>query len=112
MNDDDIYLTSGESYVGGDYYPEAPEEQVEKERVSVGIVKASYPIIDDVAAWFDTQIDASNQISNIQMTSLTINGVKYDRTISIEAQALAYQLLHDLLVDKAKDWTLWSESNG
>lgn len=102
--DDDIYLRDGAAYTNGVYYPETPVEQVEEEQKAKGIKASSYPVMDEVAEWFDAAIKECDSISNIEMQTMTVSGVKYSRATSIEGQVMAYQLLKQLLKDKAVEF--------
>lgn len=104
MNDGDLYLRDGADYQNGIYYPDAPEEQVEEEQKAIGVKASSYPVMDDVADWFKTAISECDSVSNIEVATMTMNGVKYSRSVSVEAQVLAYQLLKELLQDKANEF--------
>jgi hypothetical protein len=109
MNDGDLYLRDGADYQNGVYYPEAPIAQVEEEQKAIGIKASSYPVMDDVANWFKEAIADCDSISNIETSIQTLNGVKYSRTISIEGQVFAYQLLKELLQDKANEFQEFGE---
>lgn len=98
-NDDDIYVNAGDSY-DTTYYPAPPVERVEEEQAEKAIRAASYPIMDSLADWWKDMISSCDDIHNISVTEMTINDVKYSRTISIEAQVLAYQLLKEKLIEK------------
>lgn len=106
---DDLYQNDGESFTNGVYYPTVPEEQIEEEIRAKSIMAGSYPIMDNVADWFKDAIKECDSISNIETTTVTINNVKYSRTIHIEAQVLAYQLLKSLLSDKANEFGEFGE---
>jgi hypothetical protein len=109
--DGDIYLNDGDTYQNGIYYPDAPEAQTAKIADEEAIKAASYPVLGKVHSWFKEQIDKSPNITNIQMTALTVNGVKYERNVSIEAQALAFQLMQQLLIEKAAEFKDFAEEN-
>lgn len=105
QTDGDIYVNAGDDYgVGGDYYPGTPEGQDKKIQEEKAPELMSLPIMPAVAKWFRDQAANAPDIANIETKSLTINGVKYSRTVSIEGQVLAYQLLQELLIGKAKDF--------
>lgn len=108
MNDD-IYLRDGETYTNGVYYPDVPEAQVEEETKQKAVVASSYPIMDDVANWFDTAIAEAKDLSNIDLTVTEINGVKVTMAVSAEAQVLAYQLLAQALQDKKGEFAEFGE---
>ena len=99
---DDLYLRDGATETNGIYYPEKPEEQVEAEVKQKGTIASSYPIMGDVAEWFKEAIADSNDLNNIDLNKTEINGVSV--SVSAEAQLLAYQLLGQLLTDKAKEF--------
>lgn len=110
MSDDDVYFNAGDSYgEPGAYYPAVPKEQAERIRESEAVKASSYPILPELAQWFDDQIKKCNNINNIQVDALTISGVKYERSVSIEAQVLAYKLLYDLLASKAHEFERFVE---
>lgn len=107
---DDIYMNEGNSYDSpGVYYPTEPEAQVEEQIAQSAPKVASYPVMDEVTAWFEQQIKECDDIHNIQVTTMTINGVKYSRTVSVEAQVLAMQLLKEKLRDKAHEFSNFGE---
>lgn len=101
-SDDDLYVNAGDSYNTpvGEYYPAPPAERVEEERQERAIKAASYPIMDDLADWWKAMIDGCDDIHNIAMTDMTVNDVKYTRSVSIEAQVLAYQIVKEKLIEK------------
>lgn len=101
---DDLYQRDGETYTNGTYYPAVPEEQVEAEVKQKSVIASSYPIMDDVANWFDEAIADSKDITNIDLTLTEINGVKVTMSVSAEAQILAYQLLGQALQDKKAEF--------
>lgn len=106
------YLNDGASYSDStDWQPPKPEVQTEAANQVKSVVATSYPVINDVADWFEQQINNCDNIHNIQVASTTINGVKYTREIHVEAQVLAYQMLKDLLLEKARDWEGFGSDN-
>jgi len=100
---DDIYVNDGESYNTA-YYPEVPTEQAEAEAQQKALIATAYPIMDDIADWFADSIASCDNMHNIEMKQITINGAKYTRNASIEGQVLAYQMLKDLLQEKATEF--------
>lgn len=109
--DDQLYLRDGEDQTNSIIYAVEDTEVVEERSKQNGVLMQSYPIMGDVAQWFDECIAECDSIRNIEMTSKTINGVKYSREIHIEAQALAYQLLMQLLEDKKASWGEFGEGS-
>jgi hypothetical protein len=102
--DDDVYLNAGDSYdAPGVYYPKQAEPTEEELQARAAMVQ-SYPIMASVYEWFEMQIDGADSIQNIKMQSMTVNGVKYSREVSIEAQVLAFQLLKDMLIEKQAEF--------
>lgn len=102
---DDIYLNDGETYTPpGVYYPKTENPATDAELQTQAAIAQSLPIMGEVAAWFEQEIQNCDNIHNIQVTSLTVNGVKYGRDISVEAQVLAFQLLKEMLQNKARDF--------
>lgn len=101
---DDLYLRDGATETNGIYYPEKPEEQVEAEVKQKGTIASSYPIMGDVADWFKEAIADSNDLNHVDFTKTEINGVAVSMNVSVEAQVLAYQMLGQLLTDKAKEF--------
>lgn len=101
---DDLYLRDGADYTNGIYYPETPTEQVEEEAKEKAVIASSYPVMDDVAEWFQEAIKECDSITNIDMNKVTIGEVTYSRATSVEGQVLAYQLLKQLLSDKAAEF--------
>lgn len=111
MSDDDVYVNAGDSYdAPGAYYPDAPEGQSERINEAKAIKSASYPVLPKLAQWFDDQVKSCDNLNNIQVDALTVNGVKYQRTVSVEAQVLAYRLLRDLLSTKAHEFKQFAEA--
>jgi len=104
--DGNLYPNAGDD-MDTTYYPELPKERVEAEAKQKSIKAASYPVMADVEEWFRTQIAECDSIDNIQIDKVTIRGVLYERTISIEAQILAQRLLKDLLSSKYEDFKDW-----
>lgn len=104
MTDDDIYVNAGDSYDTGTQYYDVPAEQKEEEIKEAAIKAASYPILGDVADWFEAQINQCESIENIQFDVTTIQGITVDRKISVEAQVLAYRMLRQLLDDKYQEF--------
>lgn len=105
-NPDELILNDGADFTNGVYYPAETVEEKEAEAKAAGIIAASYPVIKDVDEWFEAAIDECDSVKNIEMTTMTYGGVKYERKIHVEAQVLAYQLLADLLADKRKEFGL------
>ena len=98
-SDDDIYVNAGDSY-DTTFYPDVPQERIEEESHEKAIRAASYPIMDELADWWKDMIESCDDIHNISVTEMTLNDVKYSRTVSIEAQVLAYQLLKEKPIEK------------
>lgn len=109
MPNDDLYLNDGETYTNGVYYPETPEDQKEEEVKAKGVIASSYPVMDNVADWFTNAIKECDSIDNIEMTEMTVKDIKYSRAVSIEGQIFAYQLLKELLSDKAAEFAEFGE---
>ena len=109
--DDQLYIRDGEFETNSIVYATEDNEIVEERSKSDAVLAASYPIMPDVANWFDECIAQCDSIENIEMVAKTMNGVKYERTVSIEAQVLAYQLLKQLLTDKKTEWGEFGEGS-
>jgi hypothetical protein len=109
--DDQLYLRDGEFETNGVIYAEEDRDIVEERAKQDGVLAASYPIMKDVADWFQECISECDSLTNIEMVAQTVNGVKYERTVSIEAQVLAYQLLKQLLEDKKNSWGEFGEGS-
>jgi hypothetical protein len=102
MHDDDIIPSDSGAYP--DYQPEEPQERKQAEREATSAIATSYPIMDDVKQWFTDSIIDFDSIDSIQMEAITVNGVLYDRKVSIEAQLLAQKLCKQKFIDKAQAW--------
>lgn len=100
---DNLYTASA-TEVAEPYYPEDDEDRKNEEQQQQGNLAASYPILADVDDWFESQILNASDIHNIQIHERTINGIKYNRTVSVEAQVLAYQLLKEILAEKQNEF--------
>jgi len=88
----------------GEAYSSDPRVTTEAEQVDTAKVASGAPIMDDLTAWFDEQIADSDSLMNIEITELTVNGVKYSRKVSIEAQVLAHQLVKGILEAKKQQY--------
>lgn len=104
---DDLYINDGASYE--DQYYDIPAERKEAEREKAAVIQSSLPVIKDVHDWFETAIDLCDSLDNIQTRQITINDVKVDVNVSIEAQLYAYQLLKQLLTDKQAEFKEFAE---
>lgn len=101
---DDLYINDGAAY-DTSYYPEDQDGEVKEQEVSQKAVQAaSYPIMGDVAEWFEEQIKSCDSIDNIIFDTQVIGNVQLDRNLSVEVQVLAYRLLKEKLQDKARDF--------
>jgi hypothetical protein len=99
--DDDIYVNAGDDMApNGVFYPGEPAEQKQEEREQHAKIAQSLPIMDDVADWFRDAIIECDNLDNIKIDELVIDGITYRRQISVEAQILAHQLLKSLLGQK------------
>ena len=95
----DPYPNSGESF---DEAVDDTFDLIEEARTRANI---SYPIVDEFLEFLEDQLKAVPNITNIQTSKQKYNGIEYSRTISIEGQVLAYQMMYDLLmsqIQKAK----------
>jgi hypothetical protein len=102
-NDGDLYQNSGDSY-DTTFHADMPQERIEEEVKAAAVKAASYPILGDVADWFDEQIKACDSVDNINFDIQTIGGVSVDRKLSVEAQVLAYRMLKELLNEKYQEF--------
>lgn len=102
LPDDDIYPGVNEG--NGLYYPQTPAKEKQEQAAEAAKEAANYPVIAEVYEWFDEQIKNCPDIRNIQIDATTINGVKYERNVHVEAQVLAYQLLQTLLEEKRDEF--------
>lgn len=100
--DDDIYLRDGESFQDGAYYPTEDKEALEEARNDASSKAASYPILNDLAEWFEQQVRECDNIDNIDMTQ---------GAVSIESQVLAQKLLKQKMLDKAQEFAQFKEQN-
>ena len=101
--DDDLYLASADD-ASTAYYPQEDDNQKSEEAKNNGVIAASYPILPELAKWFEEQIAACDNIGNIQIDSMEFNGHKFSRKASIEGQVLANQLLKEMLVTRSRDF--------
>jgi hypothetical protein len=92
--DDDVYVNDGSSYDNGEYYPQPDKDQVVAEREEAAVTSANYPIMGSVADWFAAAIKSCDSVDNIKLES----------KVPVEAQLLAYQHLKKLLSAKALEW--------
>lgn len=93
----------------GQAYSSDPSIQTEAEQADIARVASATPMLDDLISWFDVQIRSADSLMNIETTKLTINGVKYERSVSIEAQVLANQILKGLLESKKSEYIDFKE---
>lgn len=109
ISDDDVYVNSGESYVGGAYYPGEPEERKEIEQQQAAERTGPIEVLQGIYNWFDQQIKDCDNIHNIEVNEMTVNGVKFSRKVSVEAQVLALQLLKERFVEKRDEFKQYGE---
>lgn len=93
----------------GEAYSSDPKVVTKAEQVDLGKVATSAPVLDELIEWFDVQIASADSLMNIETTKLTINGVKYERSVSIEGQVLANQILKQLLETKKADYVAFRD---
>jgi hypothetical protein len=100
---DDIYPNDGSAFDTAAYAAE-PEERIADEVAHASMKAASYPILGDVAGWFEEQLAQCDSIDNIQFDLTVIAGMPVERKLSVEAQVLAYRMLKELLNDKYREF--------
>lgn len=100
----DDYPNDGEQMT---YPKEAPLVQEEADLKTT--VDKSYPILQDIIDWFEKEIALADSIDNIE--TKTLSGVKYSRTVSVEAQVLAQQLLKGKLQESQTRFIRFKEDN-
>lgn len=103
MADDDIYVNNGDTYVSTDYQPEPFQTVQQKEQLShdQAIKAASYPIMADVADWFDTQIDGCDSRRTINAYA----AAKGYQPNQLEDVARAFDIVRELLEAKSLEFT-------
>lgn len=91
------YPTTSDTYEDTAFYADIPEERKEAEQEEKAIKAASYPIMGDIADWFEEQIKLtdSRAASN---TYATLHGIPKD--IANEA----FDVLRDLLNAKYQEF--------
>lgn len=102
-----LYPNDG-SQLGGDFYPKNEEAQNDESEERAKVTKEIREI-DALILWFDQQIKLADSIDNIDDTSLTINGTKYETKYSVEAQMLAQKKLKRLLLQRKHDYMVWKD---
>lgn len=110
MNDD-LYPTSSDTYEDNYYAPPVDEERIQAEQDEKAIKAASYPILADIAEWFESRINECDSIDQIQLDKMTVNGVVYERLVSIEGQLLAQRLLKTALTEKYEQFKEFKREN-
>ena len=96
------YPQSGDDFSTA-YYPGEDPERVEAEQAKASIVSQSYPVMEDVAAWFDRQIADCDSRRNILAYAATHN-------TDPERTALAFDIVRELLEIKRSEFgTISSE---
>lgn len=100
---DDVYVNAGDDY-DTNLYPATEYQKSDEEKVADGNKAASYPVMTDNYVWFSEQVAKARDISNIQVNVQQIAGTKVERKVSIEAQVMAYQMLAELLEEKANEY--------
>jgi hypothetical protein len=111
LSDGDVYVNEGDTFQAGIYYPDTPKEQKAKEKDEAAVKAASFPILKDLAGWFEEQIKDCDDIHNIQITEMEVNGVKFTRKASIEGQVLAMQLLKEKLTAKYHEFQKFGDKD-
>jgi hypothetical protein len=109
LSDDDIMVRDGDDYTNSVYAPKKPTQRVEAEQEFNAILQTSKLILPDVSHWFEAQIIAADSLSNVKIDDMTVNGVSYSRTVSVEAQVLAQQLLKQALQAKHNEFKRFAE---
>lgn len=107
---DDILGSDGATYHDQDYQSTIPHDQLIEFQEQTSMLASSYPIMQDVIAWFETQIDHATHTDDVILDTMTINGVTIDRKVSIEAQVLAQRLLRTKLENKFSEFKDLKES--
>lgn len=107
--DDDVYVNEGSSYDNGIYYPGEPEERKEAEEEQAAEKAGPIPVLQNVHQWLLDQAKECDNIHAIEVTELTINGVKYSRKVSVEAQVLCMQLMKERMNTKAEEFKDFAE---
>lgn len=102
---DDLMPNDGDQ-MGGDYYPDSTT------KIETSPLKDRSSIQEDVDKWFEKEIESCGSIDNIQIDVITVQGTKYDRQTSVEAQLLAFTLLKQKLQAKKQEFEEWLKKNG
>lgn len=103
--DDDIYLNDGETYQDAAYYADEPLERKEAEQTAAAILVASYPVMGDVHAWFDEQIEATDSRRNIKAYAES-------HGLELELCAKAFDIVRELLEAKQQDFSQFRKEEG
>jgi hypothetical protein len=98
--DENLYQNDGATYQDQDFQPKEPQQQTIDRQEELEKFAASYPIIQDVIAWFETEIANATSTDNIQFDTITVNGVTIEKKLSIEVQVYALHMLKLKLIDK------------
>lgn len=85
-----MYPTAGDA--AGVYAPEPDEELEQAVQEENTFIAKSLPVLAEMLAWFDEQIDSSQSLRNIDLTDKS--------KLPADAQVLAYRRLSELLVSK------------
>lgn len=109
MTDDNLYPNDGDQM--GIYFPGEPLERKQARELEDSLLNKSLPVLDEVIEWFEDAIEEANSVDGIQTSTMSVNGVKYSRSVSVEAQVLAQQLLKQKLLDKQSKFIAFKEAH-
>lgn len=73
---------------GSAFYPEVDEDLQQEENREKAMIQAAEPLMDDLLLWFQNQIDETDSVSKIDLTS----------KVSVEAQIQAQQIVKNKLM--------------
>lgn len=102
------YPQDGEQ-LNGVYYPEENKDYDQAAVVDKTKKASSYPIIEDLIEWFDAMIKSCDSVDAIDIDSFTINGVKIETRLGIEAQLYGLKRLKELLTTKQGEFKRFLE---
>jgi len=97
MSSDDIYVNTGLDYAPADYQATIPKERLEQESKEAAIKAASYPIMADIADWFQVQFAYLDS-----RTAVLAYATEYE--VDVEVAGRAFDVARDIIAVKAKEF--------
>jgi hypothetical protein len=103
MQDDNLYVNDGDQYTNGVYYPPEATVVKEAEQKQKSVQSTSYPIMNDVADWFNEQIAICD-------SATFIKSYAKENNISMDEAHAGFEVARTLLESKAVEFAEFGSS--